>query len=569
MLSDKEKLEEGCYLELKRELLNRALVTNVDILKAERLLGESDALSFPHLLLDLGVVSETDVADVLADVTVKNRVLAKEIPPSHILDNTLFRFLREFSVAILYSNDEEVGIAIVDPCDKYVQSALALALNKEVLVHVGVRSEIEKAVMQQSADNTMELSVNEQSSDDDDIEHLRDIASEAPVIRYVNVLFQQAVDAKASDIHIESAEKDLKLRLRVDGVLKSIGVPPGGTAIGVISRIKLLAKMNIAERRLPQDGKIRSQINGKEYDMRVSTTPTIHGENIVIRLLDRTQVNLNFEELGFRAKTLERFLDTLALPHGVILITGPTGSGKTTTLYTALTRINSAESKIITVEDPVEYEISGINQIQVKPEIGLDFPSVLRSIVRQDPDVIMIGEIRDVKTANIAVQSALTGHLVLSTLHTNDAASGIIRLLDMGVDDFLLASTVTGILAQRLVRKLCNECKKPYDLPVELEKKLNLSRITNSETMRFYRAEGCNHCNGSGYNGRLAILEFLVVSDDIKQQLTTSATASELMSIALNEGMESMFEDGIIKAGQGLTTIEEVVRLVKVAQTSS
>jgi len=550
------------YRSFLNELSKRGLIKEHDILKIKKLLKERSASNLPNLLLDLGAVSEIDIADTLATTSGKKRLLAKEIPISHELDKSLLRFLREYSIVILYSNEMEVGIAVVDPFDSYILHALALALQVKVVVHVGVRSEIEKVVLQQSSEQEIEPSVSDKASDDD-IEHLRDIASEAPVIRFVNVLFQKAVEVQASDIHVESIDKSLKLRLRIDGVLKDIDPPPAGTAVGIISRIKLLAKMNIAERRLPQDGKIRSQINGKEYDMRISTTPTIHGENVVIRLLDRQQVSLNFEELGFQPKVLSKFLNVLSQPNGVILITGPTGSGKTTTLYTALTHINKPESKIITVEDPVEYEVSGINQIQVKPDIGLDFPHILRSIVRQDPDVIMIGEIRDSETAAIAVQSALTGHLVLSTLHTNDAASGMIRLLDMGVDDFLLASTVTGILAQRLARKLCSHCKTPQVISNELAEKLNLAKILTLQERQFYSAKGCEECSGTGYKGRLVILEFLVVSEKIKQQLSSNATASDLLATALNEGMETMFDDGIRKAAQGLTTLEEVARLTK------
>jgi len=550
------------YQSFLNGLSKKGLIKGHDVAKIKKLLKERSVSNLPNLLLDLGAVSEIDIADALATTSGKKCLLAKEIPISHELDNSLLRFLREYSIAILYSNEMEIGIAVVDPFDSYIPNALALALQVKVVIHVGVRSEIEKVVLQQSSEQEIEPLVSDKASDDD-IEHLRDIASEAPVIRFVNVLFQKAVEVHASDIHVESVDKSLKLRLRIDGVLKDIDPPPVGTAVGIISRIKLLAKMNIAERRLPQDGKIRSQINGKEYDMRISTTPTIHGENVVIRLLDRQQVSLNFEELGFQPKVLSKFLSVLSQPNGVILITGPTGSGKTTTLYTALTHINKPESKIITVEDPVEYEVSGINQIQVKPDIGLDFPNILRSIVRQDPDIIMIGEIRDSETAAIAVQSALTGHLVLSTLHTNDAASGMIRLLDMGVDDFLLASTVTGILAQRLARKLCPHCKTPQVISNELAEKLNLAKILTLQERQFYSAKGCEECSGTGYKGRLVILEFLVVSDKIKQQLSSKATASDLLATALSEGMETMFDDGIRKAAQGLTTLEEVARLTK------
>lgn len=297
--------------------------------------------------------------------------------------------------------------------------------------------------------------------------------------------------------------------------------------------------------------------------MRISTSPTIHGEGIVIRLLERAQVNLNFEALGFEKKMLSRFLDVLSLPHGVLLITGPTGSGKTSTLYTALTHLNNKESKIITVEDPVEYELAGINQIQVKPDIGLGFSDILRSIVRQDPDIIMIGEMRDVETAEIAIQSALTGHLVLSTLHTNDAASGLVRLLDMGIDDFLLSSTVNGVLAQRLVRKLCPNCKRNYQPSQQLIDDLNLVSILADEKPSFYSAVGCDACDGTGYRGRLAIMELLVMTENIKRQVMSRVSASVIASEAVNEGMIPIFNDGIYKVARGLTSLEEIKRVTR------
>ncbi len=552
-----------CYQGFLKALLDKGLLSDMDVAKAERLANTNSALSLPQLLLDLGMLSEVDLADQLAELSLRSRVYAKDFPDNAVLDDVSPRFLKEFSIAGLYVDEQRVGVALMDPLDDYVAVALALALNKQIDVHVGVRSEIEKAVAQQLEDGTEVSASDVNGNDDADIERLRDIASEAPVIRFVNALFQQAVDAGASDIHIESIDKSLKLRLRIDGVLKDIDLAMAGTAVGVISRVKLLAKLNIAERRIPQDGRIRYQLNAKDFDMRVSTSPTIHGEGVVIRLLDRSQIDLDFETLGFEGQSLERFLDVLAQPNGIILITGPTGSGKTTTLYTALTRLNTPESKIITVEDPVEYELEGINQIQVKADIDLTFSNILRSIVRQDPDIIMVGEMRDTETANIAVQSALTGHLVLTTLHTNDAASGMIRLLDMGVDDFLLASTVTGILAQRLMRRLCDHCKQAYMPAKELIEELAMQAVIDSEGSNFYEATGCEHCGNTGYKGRLAMVEFLDVSETIKKQVMARADAFEMNESALSEGMESMLVNGLKKAARGLTTLEEVVRLTK------
>jgi general secretion pathway protein E len=387
------------------------------------------------------------------------------------------------------------------------------------------------------------------------------MASEAPVVRLVNLLIQRAVESRASDIHIEPFENRLRVRYRVDGVLQDVEAPPAHSTAAVISRFKIMAKLNIAERRLPQDGRIQLRIQGRELDLRVSTVPTLYGESVVLRLLDKGSVVLDFDALGFQGSTLERFLRVLELPHGIIVVTGPTGSGKSTTLYTALHKLNTPDRKIVTVEDPVEYQLEGINQIQVKPQIGLTFASALRSIVRQDPDVIMIGEMRDRETAGIAVQSALTGHLVLSTLHTNDAAGGVTRLLDMGVEDYLLTSTVNGILAQRLVRTLCKHCAEPYEAMPELIEELELHRFSQGKPVMLHRPVGCEHCNGIGYHGRAAIMEFLVVSDPIRRLVLQHTDAGSIQEQAQKEGMRIMYEDGLSKALSGLTTLEEVIRV--------
>ena len=359
--------------------------------------------------------------------------------------------------------------------------------------------------------------------------------------------------------------------------MREVESPPSRLSAAVISRIKIMAKLNIAERRLPQDGRIQLRAQGKEIDLRVSTVPTLYGESVVMRILDKASVVLDFAVLGFSPRTLKRFREILALPHGILLVTGPTGSGKTTTLYTALQTLNTPERKILTVEDPVEYQLEGINQIQAKPQINLTFAHALRAIVRQDPDVIMIGEMRDLETAGIAVQSALTGHLVLSTLHTNDAAGSITRLLDMGVDDYLLTSTISGILAQRLVRLLCVHCRQPYPALPELVTEMRLHRFAETgdkpltpnpsppggegSKITLYKPVGCEHCGGTGYRGRAAIMEFLVMSDPLRRLVLKHADAGELQATAQQEGMDTMYEDGLRKAVAGLTTIEEVLRV--------
>jgi len=331
----------------------------------------------------------------------------------------------------------------------------------------------------------------------------------------------------------------------------------------VISRIKIMASLNIAERRLPQDGRIPLRVQGKEFDLRVSTVPTLYGESVVMRLLDKASVKFDFDALGFDGEPRDRFNQALEMPHGIILVTGPTGSGKSTTLYTALSRINTPERKIITVEDPVEYQLAGINQIQVKSQIGMSFASALRAIVRQDPDVIMVGEMRDLETARIAVQSALTGHLVLSTLHTNNAAGGVTRLLDMGVEDYLMTSTVNGIVAQRLVRRLCGHCREPYGPLPEVVADLRKSGVAGPGELRLYHARGCEHCSGTGYLGRLLIAEVLLMSDELRQGILQHATASELQRLSEKAGMKTMYQDGLRKVLDGRTTLEEVIRVTQ------
>jgi general secretion pathway protein E len=392
---------------------------------------------------------------------------------------------------------------------------------------------------------------------------LKDLASEAPVIRLVNLIISHALERRASDIHIEPFENQLIVRYRIDGVLHETESPPRRLSAAVISRIKIMANLDIAERRLPQDGRIKLRIQGKEIDLRVSTVPTMHGESVVMRILDKGGVALDFKSLGFDDDNLKAFIDVLMQPHGIILVTGPTGSGKTTTLYTALDQLNNPDVKILTVEDPVEYQMPGINQIQVKPQINLTFANALRSIVRQDPDVIMIGEIRDLETAQIAVQSALTGHMVLSTVHTNDAASTVNRLLDMGVEDYLLTSTVNGILAQRLVRTLCIHCRKPYHALPEVVEQMGLKRYTAEAQVTLYHPVGCEHCGSTGYRGRICILEMLPISDAIRSLIMRHATSGEIRAQGVKDGMQTMYENGLGKSVQGITTIEEVLRVTR------
>lgn len=539
-----------------------------EVIRAHRLALQTDDPRIPALLVKLGIISERDTAEILADVSGVALVAPEDYPETSPLPETIsIRFLKENHLIGLSASDEEVVIAVTDPFDQEVLDAMALACHKRVCLRVGLGTDIDRALETQlgPGKSLMGEIVDTFGSDEDvneaDVEHLKDLASEAPVIRMVNLIMQRAVEMRASDIHVEPFEQSLKVRFRIDGVLREVESPPVRSTAAVISRIKIMAKLNIAERRLPQDGRIKLQVQGKELDLRVSTVPTMYGESVVIRLLHKESIKFDFNSLGFEGDSLQRFLGVLEQPHGIILITGPTGSGKSTSLYTALHKINTPDRKIITVEDPVEYQLEGVNQIQTKPQIGLTFASALRSIVRQDPDVIMIGEMRDIETARIAVQSALTGHLVLSTLHTNDAAGGVTRLLDMGLEDYLISSTVNGILGQRLVRKLCSHCRESYEPLPEVAAELKLWNFSNERDILLYRPKGCEACDGTGYRGRLAITELLVMSDDIRRLVMTNAPARKIEEQALLEGMQTMYDDGIHKAVAGMTTVEEVLRV--------
>jgi general secretion pathway protein E len=401
-------------------------------------------------------------------------------------------------------------------------------------------------------------------SDDEFIEHLKDLASEAPVIRLANQIIHRAVDMGASDIHIEPFEDGLHLRYRVDGVLQDYPDPPAANlAPAISSRIKLLAHMNIAERRLPQDGRIMIRVKGHELDLRVSTIPTVHGESIVMRVLDRESIRLSLADMGFSEDSLERYRELLARPHGVLLVTGPTGSGKTTTLYASLASLDSEALKIITVEDPVEYQLQGVNQIQVQSQIDLSFARSLRAILRQDPDIIMIGEMRDTETAQIGVQSALTGHLVLSTLHTNTAASAITRLEDMGVERYLITSSVNGVLAQRLVRTLCRECKAPVEVEQAYLNQTGLRRFVDGPSHTIFQARGCSACMQTGYAGRTGIHELFVLDEAMHRVIMGGADATVLHNTARQQGMITLYEDGLRKVVEGVTSMEEVLRVTQ------
>ena len=551
-------------------LIERGKLDAAGLERALRLQQESgDKLG--ALLVSLGVVSQRDVSEALALQLGLPLIEAAGYPEMPILEERVSaRFLRDSRALPLTEDEHELALAMADPTDMYTMNAFEMVTGRKVRPLVAIPSELDAALERlygagKSALGQI-LGDVEQRDDigfDADIQQLKDLASEAPVIRLVSLIITNALEMRASDIHFEPFENRLIVRYRVDGVLHEVESPPRRLSAAVISRIKIMAMLDIAERRLPQDGRIRLRVQGKEIDLRVSTVPTMHGESVVMRILDKGGVALDFKRLGFEDDTLKGFLEVLMEPHGILLVTGPTGSGKTTTLYTALDRLNTPDVKILTVEDPVEYQMPGINQIQVKPQIDLTFANALRSIVRQDPDVIMIGEIRDLETAQIAVQSALTGHLVLSTVHTNDAASTVNRLLDMGVEDYLLTSTVIGILAQRLVRTLCPTCKEAYTALPQVVDELGLRKFAAKPDVTLYHAKGCKECGQTGYIGRVSIMEMLPMSDHLRTHVMRHATSTELRAEAIKEGMVTMYEDGMRKAMNGVTTFEEVLRVTR------
>ena len=552
-------------------LIERGKLDQAALDRALRLQQESgDRLG--GLLVTLGLCAQRDVAEALAVQLELPLIDASGYPEFPILEERVSaRFLRESRALPVREDEAELTLAMADPTDAYTIGAFEMVTGRAVRPLVAIPTELDAALerlygsgksAQSQLIGDVETRVDELAFDAD-VQQLKDLASEAPVIRLVSLLITNALDMRASDVHIEPFENRLIVRYRIDGVLHEVESPPKRLSAAVISRIKIMANLDIAERRLPQDGRIRLRVQGKEIDLRVSTVPTMHGESVVMRILDKGGVALDFHKLGFEEDTLKIFLDVLLQPHGILLVTGPTGSGKTTTLYTALDRLNQPDVKILTVEDPVEYQMAGINQIQVKPQIDLTFANALRSIVRQDPDVIMIGEIRDLETAQIAVQSALTGHLVLSTVHTNDAPSTVNRLLDMGVEDYLLTSTIVGIQAQRLVRTLCPQCKQPYTALPELVEQMRLNKFSKEPEITLWHAKGCSYCANTGYIGRISIMEVLPMTDSLRSLVMKHATATELRAEAVREGMLTMYEDGLRKALKGVTTFEEVLRVTR------
>ena len=501
-------------------------------------------------------------------------ITSEELPKVPlVLDGLSSRFIRENRVIPLEMKQNVLKVLMADPSGGgEVVDALRIALAADVQVYGGDEKVIEEYISRYYGQDTQDINkiidhiedttFEFEGVDGEDVGHLKDLAAEAPIIKLVNILIARALESRASDIHIEPFDDELKVRYRIDGVLHTVETAPKKLQAAVVSRIKIMAKLNIAERRLPQDGRMRLKVGNREIDLRVSSIPVLHGESIVMRILDKEDIVISLEGLGFPSETLRQFHKLIGKPNGIVLVTGPTGSGKTTTLYGALDKINSPDRKIITVEDPVEYQLKGVNQIQVKPRIGLNFADALRHIVRQDPDVIMIGEIRDLETAEIAVQSALTGHLVFSTLHTNDAPSAITRLMDLGVESFLLSSTIRGILAQRLVRVICPHCREEDPTAVSPEE---MAAFEIGPEVVLYRGKGCEKCTYTGYFGRSGVFELLTVDDEIRRLIVRKADANELRRLAKERGMQTLFQDGAAKIRMGITTASEVYRVTQEA----
>lgn len=559
---------------MKRQLLGEILIERGYINRSQLDIALKEQQNTHHrigkTLIELGFLSTENMLEVLSGqlgipylvFAQFPKVVSDDVSPS-------VKFMKEYRVVPLGRDNGILKVAMADPLDPYAHDALRLFAQGEIERYLASEKDIAEAIEQYFGSSVEMTSLMEgmredeyeitEAGADEDVHHLRDMAFEAPIVKLVNVLLTRAVEDRASDIHIEAFENKVKVRYRVDGVLLEVESLPKRLQQAVTSRIKIMSKMNIAERRLPQDGRIKLRVAGKEVDLRVSTLPTLHGESLVMRILDRETSLVTLDQLGFDPQILPQFTKLIVMSYGMILVTGPTGSGKTTTLYGALSLINSPDKKIITVEDPVEYEIEGINQIQVKPKIGLTFAMGLRHIVRQDPDVIMIGEIRDRESAEIAIHSALTGHLVFSTLHTNDAPGAVTRLLDMGIEPFLVSSSLLGVLAQRLVRVICPHCKRSVVPDEEVMAKVGLNR-TN---FMAYEGAGCDACKHTGYSGRTGIFELMILDDEIGRLVLEKASAEALKQKAMALGMETLRECGWKKVKAGITTIDEVLRVTQ------
>ena len=550
------------------EILVADGVTTPEMITAALTRMQTTGERLGEALVALGAVTKDDVLKALAVQNNLPYLFRGELPsPLPVVKNLSPKYLRQYVVCPIAVEGGLLTVATADPLNPMIVDDLRQSTGLDVRIVVSPGEGILEAI-----DRTYDgaatplqrivegLEEERGPEGEEDVNHLRDMAFEAPVIRLVNLLVESAIAAEASDIHIEPFEDTLRVRYRIDGILFDQESPPRRLRDAVTSRIKLMAEMNIAERRLPQDGRIRVSLHGRRVDIRVSTIPTVHGESIVMRLLDRASVFLPLEKLGFGSDTLKHFEALIQRPHGILLVTGPTGSGKTTTLYAALEKINSPDRKILTIEDPVEYQLKGVNQIPVKPKIGLSFAIGLRHIVRQDPDVILVGEIRDLETVDIAIQAALTGHMVFSTLHTNDAPGAIPRLQDMGAEPYLIASVLEGVLAQRLVRRICQACRAP-ETPSAAD--IEALGVEAPPGVTLYRGLGCDECRNTGYRGRTAIYELFTITEDVRSLILRRASSREIRRLAVEAGMTTLRMDGWSRACEGVTTVEEVLRVTQ------
>jgi len=514
-----------------------------------------------QLLLKLGLVNEQHLAQALS-VACDLPLVARDDFPASAPFNGLLQtdYLRAQRIAPLRMEDGSVQLVMADPFNVEALAAVALKTGLRVRPAVGVGGDIDVWLVGTAVAPRQQRDVSvAETGADSDLQRLRDLAGGAPVIRWVDQMFESAVAAGASDIHLEPGARGMRVRLRVDGHLREIPPPDAGLTEATTSRIKILAKLDIAERRLPQDGRTRITIQGREIDLRIATSPTLHGEGAVLRLLDKSAAVLSLDVLGLSPDTVEKIRRSIRRPNGVTLVTGPTGSGKTTTLYSALRDILTPEMKFVSVEDPIEYQIDGVSQIQVRPTIDLTFAKALRSILRQDPDVLMIGEIRDKETATIAIEAALTGHQVLSTLHTNNAPATVTRLMEMGVPEYLIASTVSSISAQRLVRNLCPTCAEPYQPSAALL--ANLPGAKSASDAHYRKPKGCSACRGTGYRGRASIAEIMMISDTMRDLILRRAPERDIRNKAIDEGMVPLLADGLRRAAEGLTSLDDVIRV--------
>jgi general secretion pathway protein E len=523
------------------------------------------------VLIQLGLLTERALAEAYAELLELPIADASRYPAEAPLlpDRLPARFLRQARSLPVAVNDDVVVLATADPLDKFTSAAVASATGRRVELLVAIPIELEAALERLYPSEDPATDGTTPDSDDvpleDDTERLKDLASEAPVIRLVNQILTRAVETNASDVHFEPFEDRFRVRYRYDGVLHEAENPPQRLAAAITSRIKIMARLDIAERRLPQDGRIRLAVRGQEIDFRVSTAPSLHGETVVMRILDRNAVTFDYAKLGLPPNVVNDFREALALPNGIVLVTGPTGSGKTTTLYTGLLELNSITRKIITVEDPIEYRLHGITQVQVHEQIGLTFAEFVSTVVRQDANVVMVGEIRNQETAQVATQAALLGRLVLSTLHTNSAAAAVTRLRDMGLEDYLIAAVLRGVLAQRLVRRLCASCRRAAPAPAELVQRFDLEAHANGRPLVLHHPVGCPNCRQTGYRGRFAIAEFLRLDPEIEHLIFQRADHGSIEQAAVANGMVTLFQSGLNAVMAGETTLQEVARSVHAA----